>query len=738
MLNAKVAAVANPSDSNESDWTWAVQSDGTYATDAATGEVYEPRVMKVDFGSMLTDSDIEITDYEVITDEEDNLYVVWTDTVTTNVANEIGETYPVAAQEIYASGMIHQDPKTTTVTDENGGSVTATSQTARWSKPYRLTRDNAFNDGLAMALDPEGNLIIVHNQFTKETAQSEAEVYQLIDEGKIGLTQDKEGNLYAASLSYNSPVRLMVTRFQKIGSLEATEFTFSDEYPLAGETIAVEAAIENVGLTDAEGSKIDFYEFKDGVQGKLIQSFESSDSLPVNTAKAVHFNWTIPDDGPEGYSIQAVISEKKSAGGYYTGTASYSDTFEESPYYRLSATEAVQEGDQFRIQFTASNIGNEGAADGTTVSVRLVGLYGDLSSDRYGNLENSVLYSKNITSALRAKTLQEKTDMDAYAIPQATTYEGDVLVDIPASVFRYCGYDAVQIVISDKSGNVLAESDQMFVTMDTPVNLELNGGKSVTVKPGDTKAVSLDYDHTVFMEEPTAVYSVKDPTVAGVDDEGNVTGITNGSTTLTATLLPSGKTVSVKVFVEDKCPMEDFTDLNKEAWYHDGVHWAIENGVMEGVGNGRFDPNGTTSRAMIVTMLYRMEGEPESDYAMSFTDVPEGQWYTDAVAWAAENKIVEGYNGKFAPEDDVTREQIVTILYRYAQYKGIDTSEGEMKPLSDFDDTRYISDWAVSAFRWAVDAGIINGVGNRKISPKTDASRAQVATMLMRYDDLTR
>ena len=118
--------------------------------------------------------------------------------------------------------------------------------------------------------------------------------------------------------------------------------------------------------------------------------------------------------------------------------------------------------------------------------------------------------------------------------------------------------------------------------------------------------------------------------------------------------------------------------------------------------------------------------------------MPEGQWYTDAVAWAAENKIVEGYNGKFAPEDDVTREQIVTILYRYAQYKGIDTSEGEMKPLSDFDDTRYISDWAVSAFRWAVDAGIINGVGNRKISPKTDASRAQVATMLMRYDDLTR
>ena len=99
---------------------------------------------------------------------------------------------------------------------------------------------------------------------------------------------------------------------------------------------------------------------------------------------------------------------------------------------------------------------------------------------------------------------------------------------------------------------------------------------------------------------------------------------------------------------------------------------------------------------------------------------------------------MNGYGGgKFGPEDDLTREQLVTILQRYANYKGIDTSEGEMKPLKDFDDTRYISDWAVKAFRWAVDAGIINGVGNRKISPKTDASRAQVATMLMRYDSIT-
>ena len=739
MLQAKVAAVAEPNKDTAGDWTWAVKSDGTYATDAATGETYEPAVMRVDFGSMLTDDAIEITDYEVISDEEDNLYVVWTDTVTNTVTDAAGETYPVAAQEIYASGMVHQEEKTSTGTDENGETVSDTSQTVRWSKPYRLTRDNAFNDGLALAVDPEGDLLIVHNQYTKETAQSEAEVYRLIDEGKIGVTKDREGNLYAASLSYNSPVRLMVTQFEKTGSLEATEFTFSDEYPVAGETIVVSAAIENVGLTDAQGSKIDFYECKDGVQGKLIRSFESSDSIPVNTAKALRFLWTIPEDGPEGYSVKAVIAEQKSPGEYYPGTASTSAAFEEMPSYRVAATEAVQEGDQFRVAFTASNTGNLDAPQGTTVSVRLEGLYGDLNSDRYGNLETEVLYSQDITSSLGAKTLAEKTELDAHAIPQSAVYEGDVLVDIPASVFRYCGYDAVRIVLTDKSGSVLAESDQLLVTMDTPVNLSLNDGKSVKVQEGESQQVSLGFDATVFMEEGTVVYSVADPGIAVVDEQGKVTGVANGNTVLTATLLPSGRTVKTMIFVEDKCPMESFTDLNKNGWYHDGVHWALENSVMNGVGGAKFNPDGTTSRAMIVTMLYRMEGEPEVTSGNTFSDVPNGTWYTKAVTWAQANGIVNGVgNNKFAPTADLTREQLVTILQRYVAYKDIDTSAGEAAELVGYSDVDAIAEWAAPAFRWAVDAGIINGTGNGKLSPKTNASRAQVATMLMRFDVMSK
>ena len=187
------------------------------------------------------------------------------------------------------------------------------------------------------------------------------------------------------------------------------------------------------------------------------------------------------------------------------------------------------------------------------------------------------------------------------------------------------------------------------------------------------------------------------------------------------------------------CPIDKYIDAVPTAWYHDGVHWALENGVMNGVGGDKFEPNTAANRAMIVTMLYRMEGEPEVTPGDKFQDVKTDAWYAKAVTWAEANGVVNGYgNGKFGPNDKVTREQLVTILYRYAQFKGMDTSEGEMKPLTDFTDARDISDWAVKPFRWAVDAGIINGTGGGKISPKTDASRAQVATMFMRYDAMTK
>ena len=183
---------------------------------------------------------------------------------------------------------------------------------------------------------------------------------------------------------------------------------------------------------------------------------------------------------------------------------------------------------------------------------------------------------------------------------------------------------------------------------------------------------------------------------------------------------------------DETCPMAAFTDLDPTLWYHDGVHFCLANGMMNGVGDDLFDPTGTTSRAMIVTILYRLEGKPSVDgFENPFDDVAEGQWYTDAVIWAAENKIVEGYDGKFAPTDAITREQLATILYRYAQSKGQGFT-GSWMFLLNYPDASEISSWADEAMHWCVMNGIINGKDG-KLVPGGDASRAEAATMLMRY-----
>lgn len=182
------------------------------------------------------------------------------------------------------------------------------------------------------------------------------------------------------------------------------------------------------------------------------------------------------------------------------------------------------------------------------------------------------------------------------------------------------------------------------------------------------------------------------------------------------------------------CPSEPYTDLDTSLWYHEAVDFVLENGMMVGVGNNKFDPNGTTTRAMIVTILWRLENKPEVEAENPFDDVVKDIWYTDAVIWAASENVVEGYgNGMFGPEDPITREQLATILHRYSEYKGYDVGDAEDFDLLAFSDAGTVSDWALDAVKWACAEGIIEGMGNRLLNPVGHATRAQAAAMLMRF-----
>ena len=167
-------------------------------------------------------------------------------------------------------------------------------------------------------------------------------------------------------------------------------------------------------------------------------------------------------------------------------------------------------------------------------------------------------------------------------------------------------------------------------------------------------------------------------------------------------------------------------------WSYDSVRYVYEKGMMTGTAADEFSPNATVTRAMLVTILHRLEGAPTAA-ASSFTDVPAGQWYTDAMAWAAANGIVNGTSATtFAPNDPVTREQFAAILYRYATYKGMDdVTLAEV--LGRFTDRDACSAYAVPALEWAVHEGLINGMTDTTLAPKGSATRAQAAAILARF-----
>ncbi|MDD6274897.1 MAG: S-layer homology domain-containing protein [Clostridiaceae bacterium] len=185
------------------------------------------------------------------------------------------------------------------------------------------------------------------------------------------------------------------------------------------------------------------------------------------------------------------------------------------------------------------------------------------------------------------------------------------------------------------------------------------------------------------------------------------------------------------------CPMAGYTDLNMRKWYHDGVHYCLESKLMIGTDRAVFEPETVTTRAMLVTILWRLEGCPAGKAALPCEDVAADAWYADAVRWAQAAGIVEGYSDTlFGPDDVLTREQMVTILYRYAQYKACDVSVGENTNILSYGDAFEVSEWAIPAMQWACGSGIIIGISDGDIlnlAPAGNTSRAEMAAILSRY-----
>ncbi|MBM6887881.1 S-layer homology domain-containing protein [Pseudoflavonifractor phocaeensis] len=225
--------------------------------------------------------------------------------------------------------------------------------------------------------------------------------------------------------------------------------------------------------------------------------------------------------------------------------------------------------------------------------------------------------------------------------------------------------------------------------------------------------------------------------LAATDSKGKEIDLTHKGGNEYTFKMPAGR-VEIEVSFREIAVELPFTDVPEDAWYADAAAYVYEHGLMAGTSTTAFSPDATTSRSMIATILWRMAGSPVVNYAMDYTDVAQGQWYSEAIRWAASEGIMGGYgNGLFGTNDPITREQFAAMLYRFAQEQGYDVSIGENTNILSYTDVADLSEYAISAMQWAVGAGIINGTGDGStLTPQGQATRAQAAVMLMRFCEL--
>ncbi len=274
--------------------------------------------------------------------------------------------------------------------------------------------------------------------------------------------------------------------------------------------------------------------------------------------------------------------------------------------------------------------------------------------------------------------------------------------------------------------------------VDYPVTVEDTANGSVTVSPESASA------GTKVTVTPDPEKDYETDTIAVKDENGDAVEVIDNHDGTFSFIMPYGgasvKAVFKEITLEDDheavCPSKAFRDLDTTQWYHEAIDYVLLNNYFDGVSSDIFDPNGTMTRAMFVTVLGRIAGISSSQNAeSSFSDVPAGRWYTVYVDWAAGNGIVLGYDREhFGPDDPITREQMATILYRYAKYAGIIITPADGNRIQLFVDANQVSGYAKEAMSLAVGNSLINGTGSGKLEPQKTATRAQVAQILMNHN----
>ena len=625
---------------------------------------------------------------------------------------------------ISASGISETLP-TPKPTGENSSGIVFDGSTGTVYGSVTLQEDLTIGEGESLTI-PDGSSLNCNGKLTNNGTilASGGTVTGSLSDGSTVTTPSISQQPTGQTVTEGSAAMFSVTA--SAGDSETPTYQWQQSTDNGGSWANIESATSAKYTTEATTTSMSGNQYRCVVTGSGVSVISAPATLTVNAAATTittqPSNVTVTEGETATFSVTATGSNLTYQWQQSTdGSAWANISGATSSSYTTQAATMDMDGWQYRCVVTDGNSnGVTSQAATLTVTAATVSVTG-VSLDKT-ELSLTVGDTETLTATVAPANAANQSVTWASSAPSVATVDA-------AGKVTAVGAGTATITVTTVDGGKTAACT-VTVRPDIPpanpnyrITVEATQGGTVTADPTAAKASAT----VTLTPVPDRGYQVG--TVAVTDRFGEAVAVTEQAGGTYTFTMPNGQVTVTVTFEAAPLP---FPDVTEGDWFYDAVRYAYETGLMDGVGDNRFAPNSETTRAQLVTILYRLAGQPEPGGDSGFSDVAAGTWYTDAVAWAAENGIVNGVSEtEFAPGEDITREQLAAILYRYAACQGYDVSQ--RADLSGFGDAESISGYAQEALSWAHAQGLVLGFEDGSLRPQGNANRAQIAAVLMRF-----
>ena len=732
---------------------------------------------------------INMSDYQIVVGDDKNTYLFWT-APSIGIANY--------GKELYGTAYYNVSGEWKTEWDKDGNMPDS-----GWGDPVQLTEYGEVIDEMTIAVDNEKNAVIIANMYEQT----------IDDDGSVKHGEHKLSEINCVPSN----------------SLEIVdgEIKLSDEYPVVGEPVTISVNVKNTGLLPSVGQDISIKIVQNGETVDEVNLSESGekDAIFVGNEFEYSTEWT-PESIDGDIEIIAEVGEHgTSTVNIATKSLKKKADIEFDQSYTWDTDKIFTELNQYPQGTPKEDMSAEAKLAWDMMYQENSDSFDYIVFVPVHNNGNEAM--QNITAnAVHIDKEFNKGDTlgTSKAIDLEAKKSGLIAIPVKGAEKHYTKDGIMELMLTVNSGETRLDWDNLHETIYESENVGVvanDGIGTKKMKQNETFAIAAKAYPFDNMKKMT--YFSLDPEVAQVSEDGVVTAVGGGQTTVYALDMISGISDEIEITVdgakkssgsskttqytvtfetnggskisdvkvnknaslsEPTNPIKDgytfggwysdkecktaydfgakvtksmtlyakwveketepgtlqwknpFNDVKESDWFYDAVAEAASNGIVNGISDTVYEPNGTLTRAMFATMLHRYAGEPIVDYAIPYTDIEDDAWYTEAVRWAASEGIVKGLDDKtFAPDAPITREQMAAMIYRYAQLKGEGFTGSQIFPL-DYTDSADVSEYAYEAMCWNTMNGIISGMGDNTLSPKTNSTRAQVAAVIVRLDKI--